>query len=122
VGGKYPDAWHFEHMRDPRATSPGSIMPVYPWLYRQKIDPVDVAKSVRALAKVGTPYAATDDASVTAAVKAQADKIVANLATTGITVAWDDEIIALISYLQRLGTDGKKHLAQQAAESAGGGQ
>ena len=117
VGGKYPDAWHFEHMRDPRSTSPGSIMPTYPWLYRQKYDPADVAKSVRALAKAGTPYTATDDAAVAAAVKVQADKIVANLATTGIQVASDDEIIALIAFLQRLGTEGKKHFAQQATQA-----
>ena len=38
VGGKYPDAWHFHHMDDPRSTSPGSIMPPYPWLLTQKLD------------------------------------------------------------------------------------
>jgi cytochrome c oxidase cbb3-type subunit I/II len=114
VGGKYPDAWHYEHMRDPRSTSPGSIMPTYPWLYTHRYDAADVAKSVRALAEAGTPYTATDDASVAAAIQDQAAKIVASLGTTGITVAPDDEIVALIAYLQRLGTDGKKHLAQQA--------
>ena len=39
VGGKYPDAWHYEHMRDPRSTSPGSIMPAYAWLLEQRLDP-----------------------------------------------------------------------------------
>ena len=42
VGGKYPDAWHYNHMDDPRSTSPGSIMPRYPWLLTQKLD-TDVA-------------------------------------------------------------------------------
>ena len=55
VGGKYPDAWHYEHMRDPRSTSPGSIMPTYPWLHRNKIDPADITASMVALRKVGTP-------------------------------------------------------------------
>ena len=36
VGGKYPDSWHYLHMEDPRATSPGSIMPGYPWLLRRR--------------------------------------------------------------------------------------
>ena len=36
VGGKYPDSWHFLHMKDPRATSPGSIMPGYPWMYTRQ--------------------------------------------------------------------------------------
>ena len=35
-GGKYPDAWHYNHMDDPRSTSPGSIMPRYSWLLTQK--------------------------------------------------------------------------------------
>lgn len=116
VGGKYPDAWHYEHMRDPRATSPGSVMPVYAWLLDWKIDPADVAASVRALAKVGTPYDATDDASVEAAIRTQANTIVGNLSTTGITAEWDDEIIAVIAYLQRLGTDGKAHLSEEGGE------
>ncbi len=37
-GGKYPDAWHYNHMDDPRATSPGSIMPRYSWLLTQKLE------------------------------------------------------------------------------------
>jgi len=117
IGGKYPDAWHYEHMRDPRSTSPGSVMPVYKWLHEWKVDPSDVGASVRALAKVGTPYDATDDASVAASMQAQATGIVGNLASTGITAEWDDEIVAVIAYLQRLGVEGKAHLRQE-----GGGQ
>ena len=116
-GGKYPDAWHYEHMRDPRSTSPGSIMPTYPWLHRDKVDAADVTASVVALSKVGTPYAATDQASTEASMQQQGQTIVGNLSTAGVTAAWDDEIVALIGYLQRLGVDGKRHLAEQ-----GGGQ
>lgn len=115
VGGKYPDAWHYEHMREPRSTSPGSIMPVYPWLLRYKIDPADVRASVVALSKVGTPYESTEQDWVSARLQEQGGRIVANLAGAGITAAWDDEIVALIAYLQRLGTDGKAHLATQGA-------
>lgn len=117
VGGKYPDAWHYEHMRDPRSTSPGSIMPVYTWLHRSKVDPADVTASVVALSKVGTPYANTDEGWVTQQLEQQGLTIVGNLSGAGITAAWDDEIVALIAYLQRLGVEGKAHLAQQ-----GGGQ
>lgn len=117
VGGKYPDAWHYEHMRDSRSTSPRSIMPTYGWLHRSKIDPSDVTASVVALSKVGTPYAATDEAWVSAALQEQGQRIVRSLSTAGVTAAWDDEIVALIAYLQRLGTEGKAHVTQQ-----GGGQ
>ncbi len=118
-GGKYPDAWHYEHMRDPRSTSPGSVMPPYPWLLRDTYDPADIAASVRALARVGTPYDATDDASVAASLEQQARTIVASLATSGITTNWDAEIVAMIAYLQRLGVDGTNYL--QNREQTGGG-
>ena len=116
VGGKYPDAWHYEHMRDPRSTSPGSIMPTYAWLLRAKIDPADVTASVVALSKVGTPYPNTDEGWVSGQLQQQGTTIVGNLSTAGITAAWDDEIVALIAYLQRLGTDGKAHLAQTGGD------
>ncbi|MEQ9398899.1 MAG: cytochrome-c oxidase, cbb3-type subunit II [Longimicrobiales bacterium] len=113
VGGKYPDAWHYEHMRDPRSTSPASVMPPYAWLLRDKIDPADVAASVRALARAGTPYEATDDASVAADLERTGRLIVGSLSTAGITAEWDDEIVAMIAYLQRLGVEGRAHLATQ---------
>jgi cytochrome c oxidase cbb3-type subunit I/II len=113
VGGKYPDAWHYEHMRDPRSTSPGSVMPTYPWLYDHKIDPADIRASLVALSKVGTPYVGLDEASVAASLQAQGSTIVTSLTTSGITAQWDDEIVALISYLQRLGVEGRAHLQAQ---------
>ncbi len=120
VGGKYPDAWHYEHMRDPRATSPGSVMPPYPWLLERKIDPSDVAKSVRALQKLGTPYAGEITAeTVEASLRGQGQEIVARLAQAGIEAEWDDEIVAMIAYLQRLGVDGKRHLAERAGATSG---
>jgi cytochrome c oxidase cbb3-type subunit I/II len=115
-GGKYPDAWHYEHMRDPRSTSPGSVMPPYSWMHEDKIDPSDVGASIRALAKVGTPYVGTDDASVASSLQAQGNTIVQSLAASGITAEWDDEIIALIAYLQRLGVEGRAYLESQGGQ------
>ena len=105
VGGKYPDAWHYEHMRDPRSTTPGSVMPPYAWLHDRSIDAANVQASVNALRKVGVPYADTD---VAASLAQQGQEIVARLATAGIQTAPDREIVALIAYLQRLGVDGRK--------------
>lgn len=105
VGGKYPDSWHYEHMKDPRSTSPNSIMPVYDWLLEWKLDPSDVHDSMVALSRVGTPYSQAELDGVEADLKLQGTAIVDRLATTGIEAAWDDEIIAVIAYLQRLGTD-----------------
>jgi cytochrome c oxidase cbb3-type subunit I/II len=110
VGGKYPDAWHFEHMRDPRSTSPGSIMPRYPWLYTHAYDPSDIQASLRALHKVGVPYSEAEIAAAPAAMQQQAQAIVGRLGQAGITTTADREIVALIAYLQRLGQDGRAAL------------
>ena len=56
IGGKYPDAWHYNHLENPRSTSPGSIMPNYPWLLSQKLDAGVAVDRMRALRKVGVPY------------------------------------------------------------------
>ena len=111
VGGKYPDAWHYEHMRDPRSTSPGSIMPPYPWLLEWSYDPADVQKSVATLQTLGVPYSDDEVANAPALMKQQADQIVASLASAGIQTTADKEIVALTAYLQRLGTDGRAALA-----------
>jgi cytochrome c oxidase cbb3-type subunit I/II len=116
VGGKYPDAWHFEHMRDPRTTSPGSVMPTYPWLHRSKIDPADITASMVALRRAGTPYTGVDEASVTARLQSQGTTITTSLATSGIEAQWDDEIVALIAYLQRLGVEGRAYLESQGGQ------
>ncbi len=112
VGGKYPDAWHYEHMRDPRSVSPASVMPPYPWLLEWSWDPADVEASLRALARVGHPYSEQDLAHVAEACNRQADGIVARLAEQGIETTRDKEIIALIAYLQRLGVQGREALAR----------
>jgi len=115
VGGKYPDLWHYRHMEDPRSTTPGSVMPPYPWLLARSIDPADVQASLRALRTVGVPYDDADIDGAAASIRQQGEIIVARLAgadsTLGAT-APDREIIALIAYLQRLGVDGRRAIEQ----------
>jgi cytochrome c oxidase cbb3-type subunit I/II len=116
VGGKYPDAWHYEHMRDPRSTSPGSIMPPYAFLLEWRIDPEDVAASVRALNRLGVPYEDTSLEAIRSSIDAQAATIVRNLAGANIETEPDREIVALIAYLQRLGRDGRAALEGTAEQ------
>lgn len=110
VGGKYPDAWHYEHMRDPRSTSPGSIMPAYPWLLERTYSLKDVHASVVAMQKLGVPYVDGTEENVARHAMAQARGITASLAGMQIQAEPDREIIALIAYLQRLGVDGRNAL------------
>jgi cytochrome c oxidase cbb3-type subunit I/II len=106
VGGKYPDAWHYNHMDDPSMTSPGSIMPRYSWLLTRKLETNSLAPRIAALRKVGVPYAdGYEHGQAFADLNAQAGKVVANLEAGTIKAQPDREIIAMIAYLQRLGTD-----------------
>jgi len=105
-GGKYPDAWHYNHMDDPGSTSPGSIMPRYPWLLTQTIDTNALPSRIAALRKIGVPYAAGyENGDAQKDLVAQAAKIVVNLKVGSVEATPDREIIAVIAYLQRLGTD-----------------
>lgn len=105
VGGKYPDAWHYQHMLEPASMSPGSIMPPYPWLINDKLDTNHIDAKIRALTRLGTPYPQSYDQQALADLQEQAEAIAATLKESGIEVSSDREIIALIAYLQRLGTD-----------------
>lgn len=105
VGKKYPDLWHYRHMMDPRSTSPGSIMPAYPWLYEQKVDDSLLAAKIEALQKLGVPYSREELRNVKESYTEQAEQILSRLEQDGISAQADDEIIAMIAYLQRLGTD-----------------
>jgi cytochrome c oxidase cbb3-type subunit I/II len=104
-GGKYPDAWHYNHMNDPRSMSPGSVMPPYPWLLTDRLATKTLSSRISAMRSIGVPYPEGYEARAAAEMKDQAEKIVVNLAVTGIKTTWDREIIAMIAYLQRLGTD-----------------
>lgn len=86
VGGRYSDEWHRIHLINPRDLVPESIMPAYPWLEKNEVDPDDMAPRMRALRVVGVPYTDEDIASAGAAVKGKT------------------EMDALIAYLQFLGT------------------
>jgi cytochrome c oxidase cbb3-type subunit I/II len=93
-------------MDDPRSTSPGSIMPRYLWLLKQTIDTNALPSRISALRKVGVPYpAGFENGDAQKDLQAQAAKIVLNLKIGSVEAQPDREIIALIAYLQRLGTD-----------------
>ncbi|ALJ05048.1 cytochrome C oxidase Cbb3 [Pseudalgibacter alginicilyticus] len=127
LGKKYSDNWHFNHMYDPQSTSSGSIMPRYPWLITGKSSELDKSmteKKMEVMIKLGVPYTEEDIANAQANMLAQGAQIEQNLYTDpdfANTYEADKkyaaengedfiemknrEIVALIAYLQRLGTD-----------------
>lgn len=105
IGKKYPDSWHYNHMWDPRSMSPGSIMPNYPWLFDNKIDTAITPAKIRAMQTLGVPYPEGYDKLANADLMEQAKSIKTNLKKDKLDTPADREIIALIAYLQRMGTD-----------------
>ncbi|MFN3943298.1 MAG: cytochrome-c oxidase, cbb3-type subunit II [Allosphingosinicella sp.] len=115
VGGRYSDEWHVQHLKDPRAVVPGSIMPGYAFLADRPLDQGDMRRHLRAQARLGVPY---DDAAIAAAnddLKAQADPMGDHRALAARypkAQARDfdgdpsrlTEMDALVAYLQMLGT------------------
>ena len=114
LGGKYPNLWHFRHMEDPRHTSPGSIMPAYPWILTEKVDLKEIAAKIKAMKTLGVPYDNSVLADPLFAYNSQATVIVEDLKKSGISTKEDQGIIALIAYLQKLGTDLPKAKQEQA--------
>ncbi|MFA5403512.1 MAG: cytochrome-c oxidase, cbb3-type subunit II, partial [Ignavibacteria bacterium] len=104
-GLKYPNLWHYLHMQDPTTVSPGSIMPKFPWLHTQTLDISTTEAKINALRKVGVPYEVGFEKIANTELQKQAEEIALDLQKQGVDVTSDKEIIALIAYLQRLGTD-----------------
>jgi cytochrome c oxidase cbb3-type subunit I/II len=112
VGAKYPDSWHYNHMYDPQLTSTGSIMPPYPWLFEDELNTEYTAAKIKVMRTLGVPYKTGFEDRVHDLMAEQAAGIVKNLRAEGIEDEniENKEIIAMIAYLQRLGTDIKKEL------------
>ena len=134
-GGKNPDTWHFKHLLNPRVTSPGSIMPRYPWLVYHELDRSKTKEKLTLLKNVfGVPYSDEEINNVDKLVDDQAAKIVQGVYSGDplIKKAFDDqkakewaefipvekrEVIAVIAYLQRLGTDIKTSEVKTASNN-----
>jgi len=134
LGGKYSDNWHFNHMYDPQSTSSGSIMPSYRWLIKNELDKSMTEKKMETMVALGVPYTEEDIANAQNSMLEQGSKIEQNLYSDpdfaasyeadkaasgdGFVEMKNREIVALIAYLQRLGTDIKKaDLENQTAQN-----
>ena len=124
-GGKYNDNWHFNHMWNPQSTSPGSIMPGYKWLFaNEAMDYSSTEAKMKVMQTLGVPYTDADIANAKQSIEKQSATIEKKLYNDPDFVkSYDDskkkaaakgevfvpmkdrEIVALIAYLQRLGTD-----------------
>jgi cytochrome c oxidase cbb3-type subunit 2 len=115
VGGRYSDEWHVQHLRDPRAVVPESIMPTYAFLSERVLDQGDMTAHLRAQRRVGVPYSEAAIEAANADLRSQADPNADHEALQrrypGARARDFDgnpdrlsEMDALVAYLQMLGT------------------
>jgi len=124
-GGKYNDNWHFNHFWNPQSISAGSIMPGYKWLFdNEAMDNSTLQKKMEVMVTLGVPYTDAQVANAQTDLRTQAIKIEESLKNDPDFVkSYDNskkkaeakgekfvpmnerEIVALIAYIQRLGTD-----------------
>lgn len=124
VGGKYSDNWHLNHFYDPQSINEGSIMPSYKWLINNKLDTSNTVSKMEAMTALGVPYTQKEINRAQQWMKEQATQIEKNLYSDpdfAKTYEADKqyanengapfiemrnrEVVAMIAYLQRLGTD-----------------
>ncbi len=106
---KKSDSWHFNHLDDPQAITPGSVMPSYSFLLESELDTASTPAKINAMRTLGVPYEKGYEKVANKDLIAQEDLIRANLLKDSIRVRPNVEVLALIAYLQRLGTDIEKN-------------
>ena len=131
-GGKQSHQWHVLHFRKPSDLNQGSLMPAYPWLMRKKLDFESIPLRIAAMQTLGVPYPeyegnARDQSKADA--EAQAAQIAAEFVEQNGGQPYvdlngqqydlaDKQVIAMVAYLQRVGTDLFKTPEASAGEAA----
>ena len=106
---KKSDGWHFRHFREPSSMSEGSIMPPYAFMLEKDLDISTTEAKINAMRTLGVPYEKGYEKMAVADLVDQSKKIALNLKIDNITISPKKEVIALIAYIQRLGTDISKN-------------
>lgn len=121
-GGLRSHYWHYQHMIRPKDIAPGSIMPAYPWMRENDLDISTTKKKIEAMQTLGVPYEKGYENKAVADLKKQANEIAEAIVKdiysklppevqkqynfkAEVAKLEKKEIVALIAYLQRLGTD-----------------
>jgi cytochrome c oxidase cbb3-type subunit I/II len=121
-GGKQSSFWHWTHFENPENVSPGSVMPDYRHLLEEDMNYDAIAPHVQAAAYLGAPYSDADLNDTAAVAQKQAESIAADIVQQGgPAMTYEKQAIALIAYLQRIGTDlfrTEEPDAEEAAKAA----
>lgn len=109
VGGKMykSNTWHYNHFRNPQEISPGSIMPAYTWFLTNDLNTTQTKAKIKAMRTLGVPYPEGYEKIALDDLNKQAVAIAKTIDSTQVESLSQKEVIAVIAYLQRLGTDVK---------------
>ena len=99
------NGWHFRHFREPGSISEGTIMPAYVFMLEQNLDTSTTSAKINAMITLGVPYAKGYGNTANQDLLLQAQSIADDLKGDSIKISPNKEVIALIAYIQRLGTD-----------------
>ena len=102
---KKSNGWHFRHFREPGSISEGTIMPAYVFMLEQNLDTSTTSAKINAMITLGVPYAKGYGNTANQDLLLQAQSIADDLKGDSIKISPNKEVIALIAYIQRLGTD-----------------
>jgi cytochrome c oxidase cbb3-type subunit I/II len=109
---KKSNVWHYNHFSNPISTSDNSIMPRYTWLLNNEIDENGIAGKIKAMRILGVPYPEGYESIAVEDLRKQAQIIYEDLnASKGQLLLGENglkpnqEVLAVIAYLQRLGKD-----------------
>jgi cytochrome c oxidase cbb3-type subunit I/II len=111
------EAWHYVHMIDPREIEEASIMPAYPWL-KDPLDTRYTADKISAMRTIGVPYPEGYEDQAVADLEKQAQEVYEAIIEQNPdikTAKPNMELIALIAYLERLGSDINKGIKVEDA-------
>ena len=100
VGGKYSDEWHVDHLIDPRALVPESIMPPYAFLAEKSLDYRHIDQDLKALRTVGVPYTDEMIENAKSDLRAQVDP----------DIYFDEQDALVARYTEAAGRDGTVHI------------
>lgn len=106
---KKTNGWHFRHFREPSSMSEGSVMPSYAFMLQNDLDTSDLPAKIHAMITLGVPYPKGYEKNAMGDLDKQAQQISNSLLSDSIRVSPKKEVIALIAYIQRLGTDISKN-------------
>jgi len=115
-GGKRGDSWHYTHFLNPTQLEEKSIMPSYDFLIEENLDMSLLERKISALRSIGVPYEEGLEEKAEGLAIEQARGIASNIISdlfklegakkeAAIDNLSKKEVVAIIAYLQRLGTD-----------------